>query len=518
MLCILFCVLVLGVMRVIDNVIDGVIGDLRRRSKNGLYLTDPVAWASDVLGKHMWSKQADIGCSLVENTHTAVVSCNGAGKSAVAGILGAWWIAVHDPYEVALICSAPTYPQIARVLFRELKDNHKLAAVNGFSLPGHINQSEEWKLQDEYGTLIGFGRRPADTDIVSAFQGIHRRFVFVVLDEAGGIPQDLYTAAEAVTTTADSRVLAIGNPDRRGTEFHRIMREDETWHKIKISAFDTPNFTGEVIPEALRPLLIQPAWVERQRLAWGEDSARYRSKILAEFPEEDDTTFFSQQAIDRAIDCDIVEDMNVPVVLGVDLARFGDDDSVVYSNRGGRLRHLSTWSKANAVESANRVHELAVSLGVSEVRVDATGLGAPVVDMLANMCDGKYVVVSVVGSAASPDNMRWLNARAAGYDNLREGMVMGRVDLDLDDKLLLDEMMAIKYKFSSKGSIQIESKDDMRSRGMKSPDRLDACMYAALDLSRLMSSPFASARPGDRVLVEANAMDSLFPFYSDWKW
>ena len=166
----------------IDNVIDGVIADLRRRSKNSVYLNDPVAWASDVLGKTLWSKQAEIGRSLVDYTHTAVVSCNGAGKSAVAGILGAWWIAVHDPYEVALIASAPTYPQIARVLFRELKDNHKAAAVRGFSLPGHINQSEEWKLDDEYGTLIGFGRRPADTDIVSAFQGIHRRFVFVVLD------------------------------------------------------------------------------------------------------------------------------------------------------------------------------------------------------------------------------------------------------------------------------------------------------------------------------------------------
>jgi hypothetical protein len=505
-------------MMMIDDVIDGVIQDLRNRSKNSVYLTDPAAWASDVLGKTLWSKQAEIGQSLVDHTHTAVVSCNGAGKSAVAGILGAWWIAVHDPYEVALICSAPTYPQIARVLFRELKDNHKLAAVNGFSLPGHINQSEEWKLDDEYGTLIGFGRRPADTDIVSAFQGIHRRYVFVVLDEAGGIPADLYTAAEAVTTTADSRVLAIGNPDRRGTEFHRIMREDETWNKIKISAFDTPNFTGEKVPDDLKPLLIQPAWVERQKVAWGIDSARYRSKILAEFPEEDDTTFFSQQAIDKAIDCEIEEDMNIPVVLGVDLARFGDDDSVVYSNRGGRLRHMSTWSKANAVESANRVHEMAVALGASEVRVDATGLGAPVVDMLATMCQGKYFVISIIGSAASPDNMRWLNARACGYDSLREGMIMGRIDLDLTDKDLLDEMMAIKYKFSAKGSIQIESKDDMRSRGMKSPDRLDAAMYAGLDMSKLLNSPYGNSKPGDTVLVDANMMDNIYPFYSDWTW
>ena len=502
----------------IDGVIDGVVADIQRRSKNSLYLTDPVAWCYDVLGKHVWSKQADIMRSLVDNTHTAVVSCNGAGKSAIAGMAGAWWVSVHDPYEVALIASAPTYPQIARVLFRELKDNHKAAAIRGFALPGHINQSEEWKLDDEYGTLIGFGRRPADTDIVSAFQGIHRRYVMVVLDEAGGIPADLYTAAEAVTTTADSRVLAIGNPDRRATEFHRIFREDETWNKIKISAFDTPNFTGEKVPEDLTPLLIQPAWVARQKIAWGEDSARYRSKILAEFPEEDDTTFFSQQAIDKAVDLEIVEDMNIPVVLGVDLARFGDDDSVIYTNRGGLLRHYATWNKANAVESANRVHEAAVALGATEVRVDATGLGAPVVDMLATMCEGKYIVISVIGSAASPDNTRWLNARAAGFDSLREGMIMGKIDLDLDDKELLDEMMGIKYKFSAKGSIQIESKDDMRSRGMKSPDRLDSAVYASLDMSRLLGSPFANSKAGDRIMLDANMMDERFPFYSSWTW
>lgn len=502
----------------IDNVIDGVIKDLQQRSKNSLYLTDPAAWVHDVLGKHVWSKQREVLESLVDNTHTAVVSCNGMGKSAIAGMAGAWWVSVHDPYEVALIASAPTYPQIARVLFRELKDNHKAAAIRGFALPGHINQSEEWKLDDEYGTLIGFGRRPADTDIVSAFQGIHRRYVMVVLDEAGGIPQDLYTAAEAVTTTADSRVLAIGNPDRRGTEFHRIFREDETWNKIKVSAFDTPNFTGEVIPEELKPLLIQPGWVERQKVAWGIESARYKSKILAEFPEEDDTTFFSQTAIDAAVDLDIVEDMEIPVVLGVDVARFGDDDSVIYTCRGGRLRHHATWTKANAVESANRIHEAAIAFGAREVRVDGTGLGAPIVDMLANMCGDSYVVISIIGSAASPDNTRWLNARAAGYDSMRERMIMGNLDVDFTDKDLIDEMMSIKYKFSTKGSIQIESKDDMRSRGMKSPDRLDAAMYASLDMSKLMNSAYPTGKPGDRMYMDANELDVKYPFYADWTW
>jgi hypothetical protein len=465
----------------------------------------------------MWSKQAEVAGSVVNNTHTAVVSCNGAGKSATAGIMGAWWVATHDPYEVAMIASAPTYPQIARVLFRELKDNYKAAALRGFNLPGHINQSEEWKLDDEFGTLIGFGRRPADTDIVSAFQGIHRRYVFVILDEAGGIPTDLYTAAEAVTTSADSRVLAIGNPDRRGTEFHRIFREDATWNKITISAYDTPNFTGEWVPEDVKPLLIQPGWVDRQKVAWGEDSARFKSKVLGEFPDEDDTAFFSQGAIDKGMDIDIPEDDQAYKWLGVDLARFGDDDSVIYLNNGGRLRRYAKWTKATSVESANRVHQAAIETGASQVRVDGAGLGGPVIDQLAVLAQNKYTVISMMGSAASPDRSRWYNARAFNFDSLREQMLDGKIDIDPDDKELFDEMMMLRYKFSSLGSIQIESKDDMRSRGIKSPDNLDSAVYATVDLDHIVNST-VRGKPGDKVLMDPEVMLIQDPFYTGWTW
>jgi hypothetical protein len=500
----------------IDNVLDGVIADLRKRSKKEEYLTDPALWASEVLGKTMWSKQREIAKSIVDNTHTAVVSCNGAGKSGLAGMLAVWWVAVHEPKEVAVICSAPTYVQIARVLFTEMKANFDLAKKNGFTLPGQINQSQEWKLED--GFVMAWGRRPADKDLISSFQGIHRRYVMVILDEAGGIPEDLYTATEAVTNTEGARVLAIGNPDARGTSFHRIFREDPTWHKIKISAFDTPNFTDEVVPDELRPLLIQPAWVERQKISWGEESARYKSKILAEFPDEADNTFFSQIAIDRGIDTEVVEDYGITPKLGVDLARFGEDDSVVFMNRDGRCRKIDTWSKATAVESANRIHRLATEHGVKEVRVDGAGLGGPVIDILVNLANDAYTVISLLGSAASPDNTRWFNARAYNFDSLREQLLEGKIDIDPDDKPLLDELLMIQYKFSPKGAIQIESKDDMRSRGVKSPDSLDALVYATVDLSPLMEGKFAGLKPGDRVTVDEMPFERQDPFLSLWNW
>jgi hypothetical protein len=500
----------------IDNVLDNVIADIRARSKKAEYLTDIKLWAKEVLGKTLWSKQEEIAISIVENTHTAVVSCNGAGKSGLAGIIAVWWVAVHDPRDVAVICSAPTYIQIARVLFKEIQDNFRAAKEHGVTLPGYITQSQEWKLED--GTVMAWGRRPADKDIVSAFQGIHRRYVMVILDEAGGIPEDLYTATEAVTNTEGARVLAIGNPDSRGTPFHKIFREDPTWHKIKISAFDTPNFTGEEIPEELKPLLIQPAWVERQKISWGVDSARYKSKILAEFPDEADNTFFSQSAIDRAVDTEFAEDFATDAWLGVDVARFGEDDSVVYINRGGRCRKLATWTKATSIESATRIHNLAIEHGATQVRIDASGLGGPIVDQVAALSNDSYITISMIGSAASPDSTRWLNARAFNYDTLREAMLDSKIDIDPDDKMLMDELLMIQYKFSAKGAIQIESKDDMRSRGVKSPDSLDALVYAAANLDHIINAPYAQHKVGDRITYDTNRIDDYDPFLSSWQW
>ena len=196
----------------------------------------------------------------------------------------------------------------------------------------------------------------------------------------------------------------------------------------------------------------------------------------------------------------------------MDLARFGEDESKIYINRGGKLRKYAEWSKATAVESANRVHQAAMETGAQEVRVDGAGLGGPVIDQLVAIANGRYTVISMMGSAASPDRTRWFNARAFNFDNLREKMLTGQIDIDPDDKGLLDEMMMLRYKFHSTGSIQIESKDEMKSRGVKSPDNLDAAVYASVDLDALLNSPFAGKRSGEILTLDAalTAGDSAF--------
>jgi hypothetical protein len=97
-------------------------------------------------------------------------------------------------------------------------------------------------------------------------------------------------------------------------------------------------------------------------------------------------------------------------------------------------------------------------------------------------------------------------------------MIEGKIDMDPDDKALFDEMMMLRYKFHTTGSIQIESKDDMRSRGVKSPDSLDAAVYATADLNYLFNNPYGDVKPGDRVIMDPELEFKSQNFYGSWVW
>lgn len=480
-------------------VVPGVVEELQSRSKATIYKTDPVAWAHDVLGKHLWSKQIEIAESVRDHPRTAVRSCNNAGKTATAGVVGAWFLSVHDPNETVVMCTAPGFAQIKTNLFFEFDKNYRMAKERGNPLIGRINISNQeaaWKYNNND---IAFGRRPPDKDIISYFQGVHRENQLIIIDEAGGLPRDMFTAAERVTTTGNARILAIGNPDHLGSEFHKMFSDESDWNKIHVSGYDTPNFTDEEFPDELRGFMLQVDWVERQKKVWGEKDPRYLVSVLGEFPDSDDTTFFSQSIINKAIDTEFEEDSEVIPELGVDLARFGEDSSVVYANYNGRVRKVASWSKTNAVESANKVHSIALELGARIVKIDSGGLGGPIIDQLHTMNGNMYTIFAINGGAASPDTRRWLNARAAHFDWLREKMALGEIDMDPDDEGLKQEMVDLNFEFTDKGSIKIESKKDMKARGGKSPDSLDACVYSVIDVSGFTNDPLAGYERGDKV-------------------
>ena len=510
------------------------------------YKDDPVQFAIDVLGFSPWSKQVDILRSVEDNIHTAVRSCHGSGKSEIASIIACWWVATRPIGEAIVVTTAPTYPQVHNILWEAIRRHHRVAkdrfelGLSPMELPGYITQDDDWKTAN--GTLVGFGRKPADSND-HAFQGIHRRYVLVIVDESCGIVPKLFDAVEAITTTENSRILAVGNPDDPSAHFFKFFTSDPTWNRIDISSFDSPNYTvdhkghytaadrlamgcndpelcasrewasrydrdANVSPDVL-PLLPNKTWVEERRLAWGEDSPLWAAKVLGQFPKTSLNTLFSLNTMQTGWDTNIEPTTHDPIILGVDLSRFGPDYSTIYKYEGGNLRLIDQWggkadeTKVDGMQSAERVHRQALIYGATEVRVDAEGVGGPILDQIVRLSEGSYEVIDMRGSAASPDKYRWKNARAYWYDSMREQMSLGMLDLDINDDKLNDELQQIQYHFKNQqGSLQIESKDEMKKRGLKSPDFADAAVYACADLSRT-NSPIPGLNPGDKFSMDA---------------
>jgi hypothetical protein len=507
-----------------------VTAEWQARSKAKIYRRDPEAWVADVLDSRWHRKQREVVAGYLAHPRNLVKSGNGSGKSRLVAELICWEIATHALGDVLCIASAPTLRQVEQVTFGYLKHNYSIAKLAGRKFPGEINDSLEWIYRegprDPKKTLV-LGLKPSDRDIVGTFQGIRAigdngTSTRVFMDEAGGVPQGLFTAAEAVTTGAGNGICGIGNPDRVGTEFHAQFVKGEAasgWKLHTISVLDLPTITGEIVypddPEKQWQMIHKSgmndqAWVDQAALAWGVDSARYKSKVLGEFPDVDDFCFFAQEDIDRGRDTIVISDQLMPVVTGFDPARYGDDDSVLYDSDYGvnedgepaaRVRFVAEWAKTNTLESVTRGHDHAIEVGARDLVIDSAGLGGPMMDTMLARAE-TYNVIGANGAEAPSDKTRWLNARAEWYDRFREGLRRRLIDLDPEDAELAEEALAIQFEFTDRGQIKIESKRDMKKRGVKSPNRLDAAVYSYIDALQTVPGAAEGIRKGDVVMYD----------------
>lgn len=486
------------------RVIPRVIEERERRARTDNYFNDPAAWSSYMLGIDLWSKQREIAQDVMFNKSVAVKAGHGVGKSLLVSILICHWIDTRYP-NVFVASTAPSTAQIGGIVWREVRKHYANIAKRykegkvDHELPGYITADNQWKMDD--GAILGFGRKPPDQKEDESFQGLHDSYVLAVGDEAGGLSEEMIDALSNITSNADSRRILIANPTNPASHFAKIFKEDTgAWKLHTISVFDSPNFTDEkheMSAEALGKLTDE-SYVEDKKKEYGEDSARYKARVLGEFAFDTGETLFTEAVTMVGVDTNIEPSAESRPVLGCDVARFGDDSSVIYKMHDGQLRFHSSWDKAPTTETALRIHRAAIDEGASQVRIDASGVGGGVVDEVVRLSEGRYIVLSMIGSAASPDKRQWHNARAFWWDRMREDMSHGKIDLDVADERLRDELLSVEYKFSKQtGGLLIESKDDMRARGMKSPDFADAAVYACADMSQVVDSPLAGLNPGD---------------------
>ncbi|MEA2385547.1 MAG: hypothetical protein QOH72_5518 [Solirubrobacteraceae bacterium] len=443
------------------------------------HLADPGGWVRERLGEELWSKQREIAASVAAHRYTAVHSAFATGKSFVASRLMGWWIDSHDVGSAFVVSTAPTTSQVTGILWRELSRMHAAAG-----LAGRLTLDARWYVRTAGGReeLVALGRKPGDAD-EAAFQGLHAAHILVVIDEAAGLGERLWDAVDGLAANESARVLAIGNPDVPDSRFAKVCAPGSGWHVIHVDGLQTPNFTGEVVSERLRHSLISQTWVQERRARWGESSPIFQSKVRGLFPRVGADALIAPAWLRAAHERELPVDVLPPARLGVDVARSGSDRTVVAAVwPSGRIRVVHDAAGADTMQTAGHVLRLLRDepFGPPEripttAAVDVIGLGAGVFDRLREQ--GANVVP--FNSASRPhDPALFANRRAEAFWSLREALERGEVDLDPDDDALAAQLGSLRWKVNSRGRILIESKDEMRARGLPSPDRADGVSMA----------------------------------------
>jgi hypothetical protein len=435
------------------------------------YADQPELWVEEVVKEYLWSKQKEILRSLVENRYTAVRSAHDTGKSYTAARAMAWWIDTKpDPF---VVTTAPTWKQVNSILWREARKAHRKG-----NLRGRINLDAEWYLGSD--ELVAFGRKPADYD-QAAFQGIHALNVLVLIDEACGVPQSIFEAADSLATNARARVLAIGNPDDPASYFAKVCAPGSGWNSMKISAYDTPAFTDEEVRDELLDYLVSDLWIQERIKRWGQGSPIFTSKVLGEFPDISDTTLLPPKLIREAQEREILPNPHSQPRYGADIARYGDGETAIAEAIDGRVRIRKSTHQQGLMETAGHIIIFLRNEGVrsegSTFFIDVVGIGSGVYDRLIE----QDIPVTPYHGGETPSQPEiFLNKRAEDYWNVRVLAERGDLDLppDEEDDVLIAQLGSIKWQPTSNGKIKIESKEDMRARGLPSPDRADAAVMA----------------------------------------
>jgi hypothetical protein len=394
----------------------------------------------------------------------ATCSGHGVGKSAVVSWLLLWAISTFE--DTRGVVTANTETQLKTKTWAELGKWHRLfIARDLFKLTATAlfcaERERTWRID-----MIPWSERNQE-----AFAGLHNKGkrLIVVMDEASNIPDVIWEVTEGALTDADTQILwlVFGNPTRNTGRFRECFPGQKHAKAWNSRAVDSRQVTITNKDQINR-------WIE----AYGEDSDFVRVRVRGVFPRSGSMEFISSEDVSAAASREAECHLRDPLILGVDVARFGDDESVIYFRKGRdgqtfspiRLRGLDTMALAG------RVADEFLNRRADACFVDGTGVGGGVVDRLRQL----HIPVSDIQFGSKPDSLGFLtgdggtkyaNKRAEIWGAMREWLKVGSIP-DLPE--LRAQLVGPQYGFNNRNEIQLERKEDMKKRGLESPDLADA--------------------------------------------
>lgn len=406
----------------------------------------------------------------------AIASGHGIGKSAGVGMLVAWALDTCEDTRIVLTANTEaqvrtkTWPEVlkwrAMTITRHWWKPTKTGIFSAF--PGH---SDAWRCDaatwSEHNT--------------EAFAGLHNqgKRIVVITDESSNIADKVWEVIEGALTDERTEILwlAFGNPTRNSGRFRECFGKFR--HLWKGRHIDSRQVEGT-----------NKAYLDEMVATYGEDSDIVKVRVRGLFPSASSLQFIPQAVVDEAQRRVVMTAPEDPLVMGVDVARFGDDESTIYFRRGRDARSIPPIAlrQVDTMQLAGHVIELQRRHGASAVFVDEGGIGAGVVDRLRQLNAPVYGVQfggKPLGAVRLASGEKVANRRAEMWAIMREWLNGGAIP---DHDQLAADLTGIEYGFNVRDEILLERKEHMKDRGLSSPDHADglaltfAVPVAAMDL------------------------------------
>lgn len=391
-------------------------------------------------------------------------SGHGVGKTntaacAVIRFLLRW----YGKAKTKVISTAPTARQVEKLLWSEINSLWPRSKVLR-DLAEPLNVSLKINADCE---AYGF-----TTDQADKFQGIHAEKLLIIIDEANGFPDFLFDPLEACLTGEGNQLLAIGNPVNPEGRFYDLDNDPAVTHFVT-SSREHPNVIQgkEVIKGA-----VTQAWIDDYEKKNSAFPDLIKSRIDAQWPSKEGRTPFSEAYFNKALQIEVATDF--PVILSVDIARFGNDKTVVTRFDGQKVVYQTAWEKTGIQETAERIRGLAKSCSPKFIVVDDDGVGGGVTDILRQDLN----VIAFHNSGKAVEEERFANVATEAYWHTRQAFNDELLSLKHIETNYLDdlkfELLNRQYKFNSKGQVILENKEQFKKRTNRgSPDFSDSfCM------------------------------------------
>jgi hypothetical protein len=391
----------------------------------------------------------------------AVASGHGIGKSTLVAWLILW--AMFTATDTRGVVTANTENQLKTKTWVELAKWHRLfIAKHLFRMEATaLYAADESRSRTWRTDMIPWSERSPE-----AFAGLHNqgRRAFVIFDEASTIPGIIWETASGFLSDANTQRiwLTFGNPTRSTGRFREAFADNSGWHSTQVDAREVSFTNKDQIA----------AWAR----AYGEDSDYFRIRVKGVFPRSGEREFISAALAAAARTRDAVSHRFDPFVIGVDVARYGEDETVIAFRKGRDARSIP-WVHlrgADTMTVAARVVELAQAYRADAVFIDGGGVGGGVVDRCRQLRLNVHDV-HFGGRADRHDittqGESYANKRAEIWGSMRAWLATGAIP-DEDD--LAAQLLSPTYGFNAKDEIQLERKSDMRNRGAASPDQADS--------------------------------------------